>query len=210
MRDRVDNRGLQPARFRDPLAFCATQLRVCRKARVVQVRLPDRPLAGALLLGDLAELRVVEQDVSDIHLVLDCCRQLTHVLAKSAVAADRHDLASAPLFVVTSRRPCAHRGRKRETDRTKVAGHQDRLVAAFKIPAERIGVVADVDRDNGIRRNRFGQRREYRRRIQPSPAVIGQSPPFFLRARSPSVRRLPVADRPYPSRPRASRAAGLP
>ena len=61
----------------------AAVARVRGEVRVVQRGLPDVPLARALLLGDLAELAVVEQHVGDVHAVLDRGRELGHVLARS-------------------------------------------------------------------------------------------------------------------------------
>ena len=101
----------------------AAQLGVRGEVRVVQRRLPDVPLAGALLLGDLAELAVVEQHVGDVHVVLHRGGELGQVLAEAAVAGDRDDRA------VGRGRPRAHRGREAEADRAEVARHQHRLAA---------------------------------------------------------------------------------
>ena len=79
--------------------FCA----YAEKSGLCSERLPDVPLAGALLLGDLAELAVVEQDVGDVHAVLDRGGQLGHVLAEAAVAGDGR--RSARVAASPPRRP---------------------------------------------------------------------------------------------------------
>ena len=56
-----------------------TETGVLGKVRIVERRLPNLPVPGALLLGDLAELVVVEQYMGDLHAVLDGGSQLAHV-----------------------------------------------------------------------------------------------------------------------------------
>ena len=67
----------------DASAEGAAQLRVRSEVGVVEAHLPFVPAAGALFLGDLAEHRVVQQDVGDRHRVFDRGGQLGEVLAES-------------------------------------------------------------------------------------------------------------------------------
>src|SRR4051812_47247001 len=68
--ERASKRVVQFRGLRDADAERAADARVLGEVRVVQLGLPDVPVAGALLLGDLAQLPVVEQDVRDRHAVL--------------------------------------------------------------------------------------------------------------------------------------------
>ena len=68
--------------------------RVLGEVGIGELRLPDVPLPRALLLGDLAQLAVVEQQMGDVHLVPDRGGHLRHVLAEAAVACHAPDRAA--------------------------------------------------------------------------------------------------------------------
>ena len=110
----------------DAGAVRAAQPCVLGEVRVVQRGLPHVPFRGALFLGDLAELRVVEQHVRDGHVVLHRGVELGEVLAEAAVAGDRDDRP------VGRGGPRAHRGGEAEADRAEVARHQHVLAACTR------------------------------------------------------------------------------
>src|SRR4051812_7031262 len=60
VRDGVRERSVERSAIADADAVSAAVAREGREVRVVQRRLPDVPLPRPLLLGDLAELAVVE------------------------------------------------------------------------------------------------------------------------------------------------------
>ncbi len=85
--------------------------------------------------------------------------------------------------------PRAHRGREAEADRAEVARHQHLLAGlALEVPAERVRVVAHVDRDDGVLRGVAGERLEQavqtRRRGRGRRACAGSSPRARSRAGS--------------------------
>ena len=149
----------------------AAQLRVRRELGVVQRGLPHVPFRRALFLGDLAELRVVEQHVRDVHLVLHRGGDLGEVLTEAAVAGDGHDRT------IGRGRPRTHRGREPEADRAEIARHQDVLAGlAFEVATERVRVVADVDGDDGVLGRVARQRFEERRRRDAAAVVVERAP----------------------------------
>ena len=93
-----------------------------------------------------------------------------------------------------------------EPDRAEIARHEHRLLLALEVAAERIGVVADVDRDHRVGGYVVGERGEQRCRRDAEPAIVGRravpSPP----ARSLGARRHRVAGRSRCDRARRSRA----
>jgi hypothetical protein len=72
--------------------------------------------------------------------------ELGGVLAEAAIPGDGDDGPAR------SGRPGAEGGGIAEPDRPEVARHQHRLAAGFQVPAQRVGVIADVDGDDGVRR----------------------------------------------------------
>ena len=66
--------------------------------------LPHWPLPCALFLGDLAALGIVQQDVSDIHLVFDGRREVRLVLPEAAVADHRYHLVTPVHLLILRRR----------------------------------------------------------------------------------------------------------
>ena len=68
LRQDSSNRRFKLGRIGDFVSVATAKLCKCGKRRVVQISFPDRPLAGPLLLGNLAELGIVEQDVAFVSL----------------------------------------------------------------------------------------------------------------------------------------------
>ena len=180
-------------------------LGVLREVGVVQRGLPDVPVAGALLLGDLAELAVVEQHVRDLHAVLDSGQQLGHVLREPAVAGDGEDRP------VRRGGPRADRGRVAEPDRAEVAGHQDRLAGlGLEVAAERVGVVADVDRDHGIFGHVAAERGEHDRGVDAAAAIVALAAGFLGSPDRPALGELGALVDPVGRRRARPLAAGGP
>ena len=124
----------------------ATKLGEGGEVRIVKAGLSDRPLSSPLFFADLAQLAVVENDVGDVHVVLDRRGQLHGVLAESTVSGHTHDGPA-----VTHSRPRADGRRESEPDRAQVARHQHVLVAAdLEVAAEGVRVVPHVDTQHGV------------------------------------------------------------
>jgi len=73
------------------------------------------------------------------------------MLTKTAIAGNGNDLALMLVGEILRRRPCAHGGGKAEADRAEVARHQNALSARFELASERVGVIAYIDRHDGVR-----------------------------------------------------------
>ena len=86
--------GIDLVDLGNPRAVNPTQFCHLPEIGIHQMGLPDFPLGGSLLFGDLSELVVVQQDMGDVHVVLGQCGQLHGVLTKATVAADADDLAT--------------------------------------------------------------------------------------------------------------------
>ena len=122
----------------------ATELGIGGEVGVVEGGLPDVPFGGALLAGDFPQLAVVDEDELDGHVVFDGGGEFGEVLAEAAIAGDGEN---GPF---RSGGPGPHGGGKGEADRAEVAGHENVLAGAFEVAAEGVGVVADVDGDDGV------------------------------------------------------------
>ena len=180
------------------------------EVRVVQGRLPDVPIAGTLLLADLAQLAVVEHHVREVGTVLDHGGQLREVLPEPAVAADRNDLAAGkPRIVLLGRSPGAERSWQREADRAQVARHQHRLSRTLEVAPEGIRVVTDIDRNDRVLGNLAGHRGEHGCRVHAGTARLGLAPFLLLTPDPPAlgdlgslVHRLDVVAQPLDEQPR--------
>src|SRR5690348_13998745 len=69
----------------------------------------------------------------------------------------------------------AHCRGEAEADRSEVARHEHRLAGALEVPAERGGVVADVDRDDRVLGHEARHGVEHRRRVDSESSVVGHA-----------------------------------
>ena len=159
---------------------------------IVERRLPHVVFGGALLLADLAERGVVEQHVFDGDAVLHRRRHLPHVLTEATVPCHGDDRT----FRCCG--PGSEGGRISEPDRSEIARHQHVLAAGFEVAPERVGVVADVDTDDSVRRAMPTQGVEDCRRRHAACRPCRQPVVPSRRARGSNDRRGPDADRPAP------------
>jgi hypothetical protein len=92
----------------------------------------------------------------DGYAVLNRRGQLGQILAEPAIAGHRDD---RPRRV---RGPRAQRGGVAKSDGAEVAGHQHGLSLGLEVAPEGVGVVADIDREDGLGRSQARQHVEDR------------------------------------------------